>query len=202
MVAAATVPGMTHISFRPTVPTTKILERPQKVPDTRLLTGVPVNRFLRPAGSVAVTSLPCSTLASEPALSTSQSVPLDTTAGAAPQSRADNTAQASAKKNLESSSSLVGEPQVRLANSALQASSTGQESVIVSVQGPAAQVAPKSPAGSGMQGGTTEGKQGQVADPGTPVTASEIDALKAMEWSDGIASLPGSNLKVSLSAVI
>lgn len=202
MVAAATVPGMTHISFRPTVPTTKILEHPQKVPDTRLLTGVPVNRFLRPAGSVAVTSLPCSTLANEPALSTSQSVPLDTTAGAAPQSRSDNTAQASAKKNLESSASLVGEPQVRLANSALQASSMGQESIIVSVQGPAAQVAPKSPAGSGVQGGTTEGKQGQVADPGTPVTASEIDALKAMEWSDGIASLPGSNLKVSLRAVI
>lgn len=186
------MPGMTHISFRPTVPTTKVLERPQKIPDARLLTGVPVNRLLRPAGSIAVTSLPSSAVASEAALSVSQSVSVDTMAGTVPQSRTDNAAQTPAKKNPESSASLVGEPQVRLANPALQASSKGQETV--SVQGPTTQVAPKSPAGSG---GAAEGKQGQVAEGGTPATTSEIDALKAMDWSDGIASLPGSNLKVS-----
>ena len=205
-VVTGNMPGMTHISFRPGGPGTKVLERPQKIPDARLLTGVPVNRLLRPAVPITITTLSSSVLSNEPVVNVSQSAPEGNTAGTPLQPKTDSKVQIPEKKVPETLAPSVTESQTKKAVPAVQ-TCLSQEIIVTSVQGSTVHLAPKSPARKESspknvgQGGTNEGKKGEGTEPGGTSESTDFDAMKVMDWSDGIASLPGSNLKVRYTCV-
>ncbi|XP_076440126.1 lethal(3)malignant brain tumor-like protein 3 isoform X2 [Babylonia areolata] len=199
--AAANMPGMTHINFRPGIPATKVLERPQKLTDARLRTAVPVTRFTRPSGPITITTLSSSVLTGGDAvLSAAQSTPENSVAGTSIQGKIESKVATPEKKKLENTC----EAQVKKVAPSLTTAVSSQE-VVTSVQVLAQQLVPKSSAGKDAspkasgQASSAEGKKGEGGDIAVTAPSSEFDALKAMEWSDGIASLPGSNLKFKLN---
>ncbi|XP_070195250.1 lethal(3)malignant brain tumor-like protein 3 [Littorina saxatilis] len=201
VMATTNMQGMTHISLRPTAPNT----RPQKIPDARLLTGVPVNRLLRP-GPITITTLSSSGtmgLTTEPVVSISQGFPICSSAGSFLQPKTDINAITPEKKPPESTAVLVGEPQVKLAVTSLPITTISQENAVMSIQGTASTLIPRLPVGKDIAPKTAaqevEAQRGEAMDTTAPATTSEVDAMKVMDWADGIASLPGSNLKFKVN---
>jgi hypothetical protein len=202
VVAAANMPGMTHISFRPGLPISKVT--PQKI------TGIPVSRFLRPQGQL--TPITITPLSSAPPMMpgdqpVSAVTALDVSVAQASQSstlsQSANTSSFTApeKKKIEHFlgeekvvDNFLGEPPDKVSRPAPHPSTTAADSIFGQV--PVAVTGTQSPMNKSPardMGKVEEGRREDVTDGND----SAFDAIKSMEWSsEGIATLPGSNLKV------
>lgn len=214
VMAAASVAGhagMTHISFRSNTVGAKVLERPSKVPEARLISAMAPNRMVRPTG-ITITTLPNSVMLVDPSSSLAHPQDVAKTTANTLIKTASTTLMPDTTKSLAASPGsrlLVGEPQVRMPGSSQYTSSAAKGDSASSAVALSQAAQPRSQAESQVNSAADAKKDGQnVAEGKKPEdmimkesrnVEGEIDAMKFMDWSDGIGSLPGSNLKFKVN---
>lgn len=203
--------GVTHISFQPPISGTKVLERPGKMPEARLIPSVTTTKLIRPNSiggtNVASSSAMVDTLSGmvkphETVSSASSVIRNGGIIAAAGASMAPKHLQDSTTNTLP----LVGEPPVKM--SFIVQPSVGnlkeEHAAALSTATPLSHEdkvpgqAEKKDSDCGEKKDEQSGEKNKKSEdvPENTHLPGDFDAAKAMEWNDGIGTLPGSNLKV------